>query len=185
MKWVHFGEGDRCGEKSGRWKEGRGGRDETTIKQLKRAVVDGERDEMCREMVRTKKGDATGENKRGEEHGGDSNASRTRGPCSPGHSGPQTRNTFLRIPLRGSQVWPIWIRLIHRYRYIRLGPYQVYNKLKNACSGKDNSYRECSNLYDGRWSINRNICSVLPSYIFESRKDILCSILYVYSTRVR
>lgn len=88
MKRVHFGEATASEGKSKmareRWN------DDKTIKK----DSEDERDKTNRREGSVKKDDAQREKIRGEKNAVDSNASRTRGPCSPGHSGPQARYTF-------------------------------------------------------------------------------------------
>lgn len=90
MKRVHFGEATALEGKSE--VEGKGLNDDKTIKK----DSEDERDETSRREGPVKKHKAQREKIRGEKNTVDSNASRTRGPCSPGHSGPRARYTFLR-----------------------------------------------------------------------------------------
>lgn len=88
MKRVHFGE---AAASEGKSEVERGRRNDG--KTIKKDSED-ERDETSRGEGPAKKDDAQREKIRGEKNAVDSNASRTRGPCSPGHSGPQARYTF-------------------------------------------------------------------------------------------
>lgn len=105
--WSVGGKNEREG--GGREKE-KGGGDGTTIKQLKRTQRGRARGmrRIAREGPAKKRTP-----KREKKIGGDvdSNASRTRGPCSPGHNGPSTRNAFFELlseALRSSLFGPGW-----------------------------------------------------------------------------
>lgn len=109
----YFGEGT-VGGKSEKAR-GRRNDDKTIKKDLKNG-------QAAREFRPTKKDDAIKKIK-GQKNAVDSNARpRTRGPCSPGHSGPQTpRNTFLRSLSENLKFLFYSDRQVYQYRHDHIG----------------------------------------------------------------